>query len=553
MTVLDVKQALWADAVPHVPVGELHAMSGEWRTTFVRGSRPSVTAPGGVEWSLKCVHPLPVRRRSIGWTYPPAREGLAYEVVADTESQRETGPEDGWLLELRSQTPGRYTLRVGDDDVILNVGAVKAPDAPVLSTAFGTDVEPALWDRYFGHFHAVTPIQRSDVIKRWHQKLHALGLTPYQPHWWLWIQGRGTTSESGQYYDGQEFSYGSGDEYLAAYGREFMVQSIGLYLRQTRPSVFAPNGVPQDQANLVSFYQAIARWQARTGLKAWVHVDEAGGRYDTPTSMARVRRIAEAGAAAGVMVGGTAFSQSAVTRWADSRIHYGRYVLAHAKWDWQQTPPASVIPSGAELWFYGAARHPAFYMATGGLPAIQMVVDAWRFGAKGILYWAINRMDAGDEDQDPAMKLTGNNVDIWMYPNFGLSLRAYYWREALSFHSLLVAVEKSKGRAAVQAALALLPDVEAVRRALLATAPLLDNTLREAAKTVPFVRINRQAALFASILRDGFIPTSNEFETTFSGAQYIVQRAENAASGEVRLYYVLRGHWAPVRWLPLAA
>lgn len=547
MTVLDVKQALWADPVPATPVGELHAMSGEWRIAFVRGSRPSITAPAGVEWSLRCVHPLAVRRRGIAYPYPPSREGMAYEVVDDAGPQRETGPEDGWLLELRSNTPGKYTIKVGSDDVILSVGAVQAPARPELSTSFGTYVDPAIWDRYFGHFNAVTPAQRADIIRRWHNRLHDIGLTPYQPHWWLWIQGQGSTADSSQYFNGQEFSYGIGDGYLVEYGREFMVQSIGLYLRQTRPGSFAPNGVPQDQADLPAFYRAIARWQTRTGLKAWVHVDEAGGRYDTPTSMGRVRRIADAGTAAGVMVGGTAWGAGALDGWSDHRIRYGRYVLAHAKWNWQETTPTSIIPSGAELWFYGAARHPAFYMATGGLPAIQMVVDAWRFGAKGILYWAINRMDSGTENEDPAMKLTGNNVDIWMYPNFGLSLRAYHWREALSFHSLLAAVERSKGRATVQAALSLLPDVEAVRRVLLTTP--IDVALRAAARDVPFVRINRNAALLASILKDGFIPTSNEFEVPFGGTRYVVQRSESPASGEVRLYYVVSGQWAPVRWL----
>lgn len=558
MTVLDTKQPLWTDSVSTTQVSELYAMSGEWRTAFVRGSRPSITAPGRVEWSLRCVHPLPVRRRSIAYTYPPVREGMAYEVVDDAGAGQPSSADDGWLLEFRSETPGRYIVKVDSADLVLNVGALRAPDAPTLSTAFGTAIEAGVWDRYFAHFNTNTPAQRAGVIRRWHEILHDLGMTPYQPHWWMWILGQGTTADSSQFYNGREFSYGAADQYLVDYGREFMVQSIGLFLRQTRPLAFAPNGMPQDQADLAAFYRAIVRWQGRTGLKTWVHVDEPGGRYDTSTSLARVRRIADAGAAAGLTVGGSAWGASALQRWADNQIRFGRYVLAHGSWDWQETSPASLIPQGAELWFYGAAKHPAFYVATGGLPAVQMVADAWRFGAKGILYWAINRMDEGTEDKIPVMKLTGNNVDIWLYPDFALSLRAYYWREALSFHALLLAAERNQGRDAVHAALALLPDVEAVRRILLTTP--LDNTLRAAARDIPFVRINRHAALLSAMLKDGFIPTSNEFEAAYGGARYVVQRAESVGRGEgtlpdgvVRLYFVLSGQWEPVRWITLAA
>ncbi|MCS7039123.1 MAG: hypothetical protein RMN24_07175 [Anaerolineae bacterium] len=550
MAVLSLARPLWADTESGLPVGELYAMKGEWRAVLIPGSRPTVTAPAGVEWSLKCVHPLPVRPRGPGYAYPPERSGLAYEIVEATEAGKPRSEQDGWLLELRSAKPGAYRLKVDGAEITLQVAALAAPEAPTLSTAFGTYVQAEDWNDYFALFRAPTRQARADVIRRWHDILREQGMTPYQPHWWLWLLGLGTTADSGAYYNGKEFSYGNADEYLVAYGREFMVQSIGLYLRQTNPNAFAPNGVPQDQADLVAFYRAIARWQTRLGLRAWVHVDEPGIRFDTKTSLARVRRLAEAAATAGVTVGGTAWSAAALQRWAENGIRFNRYVLSHLKWNWQETPPSTVVPAGADWWFYSAAQHPAFFVGTGALPALEMVADAWRYGAKGILFWAINRLNSATDAETPDMsRVSGNNVDVWLYPDFALSLRAYHWREAISFHGLLTTVERSQGREAVAAALNLWPDVEAVRRALLVGG--FEQALRKAAGDVPFVRINREAALFRAILADGFLPTSNEFDLTHAGMTYVVQRAESGSTGEVRLYYAPRGQWQPVRWIRL--
>jgi|GEM_PF-5034782 len=549
MAVLALTRALWADAPSGLPAGDLYAMRGEWRTLFIPGSRPAVTAPAEVEWSLKCVHPLPVRPRGPGYTFPPERAGLAYEVVEASETAPPRSEQDGWLLELRSRKTGTYRLKVDGASVGLHVAPLAAPDTPTLSTAFGTYVHADDWERYFNLFQAKTRPARADVMRRWHDILHALGLTPYQPHWWLWLLALGTTADGGAFYNGKDFTYGPADAYLTAYSREFMVQSIGLYLRQTNPNAFAPNGVPQDRADLVAFYRAISRWQARLGLRTWVHIDEPGIRFDTKVSLARVRRIAEAAAAAGVTVGGTAWSPTALQRWAENGIRFSRYVLSHQKWNWQEMPPATVVPAGADWWFYGADKHPAFFVATGSLPSLEMVIDAWRYGAKGVLFWAINRLQKGTEAETPDMsRVSGNNIDVWLYPHFALSLRAYHWREALSFHALLTAAENSQGRAAVMAALAFWPDVEAVRRALLLGG--LEQVLRQAAREVPFVRVNREAALLRAILADGFLPTSNEFEVTHAGIGYVVQRAESVATGEVRLYYASREQWQPVRWIP---
>lgn len=550
MAVLSLVRPLWADTESGSPAGELYAMKGEWRAVLIPGSRPNVTAPAGVEWSLKCVHPLPVRPRGPGYAYPPERSGLAYEIVEATEGGKPRSERDGWLLELRSRQPGVYRLKVDGAEITLQVAALAAPEAPTLSTAFGTYVQAEDWDSYFALFRAQTRQARADVIRRWHDILRGQGMTPYQPHWWLWLLGFGTTADSGAYYNGKEFSYGDADKYLADYGREFMVQSIGLYLRQKAPNAFAPNGVPQDQADLVAFYRAVARWQARLGLRTWVHVDEPGIRFDTKSSMTRVRRIAEAAATAGVTVGGTAWSPTALQRWAENGIRFTRYVLSHLKWNWQETPPATVVPAGADWWFYSAAQHPAFFVGTGALPALEMVADAWRYGARGILFWAINRLSSATDAETPDVnRLTGNNIDIWLYPEFGLSLRAYHWREAIAFHGLLTMAEQNQGREAVTAALNLWPDVEAMRRALLVGG--LEQALRQAVGDVPFVRINREAALFRAILADGFLPTSNEFEVPYVGMTYTVQRAESSGTGEVRLYFTPRGQWQPVRWIRL--
>lgn len=545
MSALSSQNPMWVDSDSASPVGQLYAMACEWRTVFTRGPRPTVIAPSGVEWAAKPVQPIPVRPRGARFAYPLAREGAAYEIVY------ESGDSDGWLIEMRSEVQGNHQIKINGADLYLQVSDLQAPSTPTLSTAFGTAVDADAWDTYFAAFGARTQIERINVIKRWHATLHDLGLTPYQPHWWLWLLGEGQTNDSGAYYDGSAFSYGSADAYLREYDREFLVQSIGMYLRLTRPGVFAPKGIPQDQADLPAFYAAIKAWQARNGLRAWVHIDEPGIRFDTSTSLARVKRIADAGAAAGVTVGATAWGPSALPRWAAAGIRLGRYVLAHNGWDWQRTPPASVVPAGADFWFYGAGKHPAFYVASGGLPSVKMVADAWRYGAKGILFWAVNGMQTGNEAQDPGMSSTGNNVDIWLYPRYGLSLRAYHWREALSFHALLVLAEQRQGRSAVDAALKLLPDVEAVRRALLVSP--LQAALRDAAQGIAFVRINPTAALFSAIVADGFMPTSNENTLQFEGDSYVIQRAESAYTGKSRLYYAVAGQWRNVRWLEIGS
>jgi murein DD-endopeptidase MepM/ murein hydrolase activator NlpD len=63
------------------------------------------------------------------------------------------------------------------------------------------------------------------------------------------------------------------------------------------------------------------------------------------------------------------------------------------------------------------------------------------------------------------------------------------------------------------------------------------------------VSLNRTAALQMRLYGDGFVPTSSEFTTGFSGAEYVCQLAEHLGSGEKRLYYARVPDWSEVRFI----
>ncbi len=62
------------------------------------------------------------------------------------------------------------------------------------------------------------------------------------------------------------------------------------------------------------------------------------------------------------------------------------------------------------------------------------------------------------------------------------------------------------------------------------------------------IQFNPNASLQKRIFADGFVPNSPEFEMSFGGVAYVAQRAENLASGEVRVYYVRSGDWNNVAY-----
>lgn len=71
--------------------------------------------------------------------------------------------------------------------------------------------------------------------------------------------------------------------------------------------------------------------------------------------------------------------------------------------------------------------------------------------------------------------------------------------------------------------------------------------LLAAADAAQVMRLNPAAALQKRIFADGYVPTSPEFEINDDGVTYVAQRAEQLASGVVRVYYAQLGDWANVR------
>jgi hypothetical protein len=63
------------------------------------------------------------------------------------------------------------------------------------------------------------------------------------------------------------------------------------------------------------------------------------------------------------------------------------------------------------------------------------------------------------------------------------------------------------------------------------------------------IQFNPDAALQKRIFAANFVPNSPEFNLTFGDVAYVAQRAEHLGSGEVRVYYVRRGHWNDVSYV----
>ena len=77
-------------------------------------------------------------------------------------------------------------------------------------------------------------------------------------------------------------------------------------------------------------------------------------------------------------------------------------------------------------------------------------------------------------------------------------------------------------------------------------APGLQEKLLAAGERAQVIQFNPQAALQKRIFADGFLPNSPEVELEVEGVQYVGQRAEALGTGEVRVYYVIKGQWDQV-------
>ncbi len=76
--------------------------------------------------------------------------------------------------------------------------------------------------------------------------------------------------------------------------------------------------------------------------------------------------------------------------------------------------------------------------------------------------------------------------------------------------------------------------------------PALHEKLLAAGEQAQVIQFNPDAALQKHIFADGFVPNSPEFELEVDDVSYVGQRAEALGTGEVRVYYVVKGHWDQV-------
>lgn len=81
------------------------------------------------------------------------------------------------------------------------------------------------------------------------------------------------------------------------------------------------------------------------------------------------------------------------------------------------------------------------------------------------------------------------------------------------------------------------------------TPPTLHEAILSEAERQQVMQFNPNAALQKRIFADGFVPNSPEFDVEFGNARYVAQRAENLASGEVRVYYVRSGDWSNMQFV----
>lgn len=74
----------------------------------------------------------------------------------------------------------------------------------------------------------------------------------------------------------------------------------------------------------------------------------------------------------------------------------------------------------------------------------------------------------------------------------------------------------------------------------------LGNFMLQKAEEHQVMKLNPSAALQKVILKDGFIPTSEEFQENYAGIDFVGQRAERLTDGAVRVYYCQAGQWDKV-------
>jgi len=76
----------------------------------------------------------------------------------------------------------------------------------------------------------------------------------------------------------------------------------------------------------------------------------------------------------------------------------------------------------------------------------------------------------------------------------------------------------------------------------------LETILLSNAERFQVIQFNPGAALQKVIFADGFVPNSGEFSFQQAGTKYVGQRAEELATGEVRIYFVVEGDWRNVQY-----
>ena len=373
------------------------------------------------------------------------------------------------------------------------------------------------------------------------------------------------------------------------------------------PNRFMLDGYDMDDPNwpdaAARFYAAMWDWAQENDLadKLWIHIDEPHLNHhkvcdeETPdcweldddigTEAKRVKNIIEAARAAGFRVGPTTTGGVArklrLEAWNPNQFWFvgdPRYYQYWYRYRVERDKPTN---EGEQHGIY----HVLFdgYNLDGSpLDVLQLGYTTWAANLNSLLFWAGLIM---------ADKKTPN---VWVqeeqqwngrcgvalyYPPAGAadpigvigmvvpSKRVAALGEAIRIHAICAAAEEKVGRNAVESVIANVvgPDLvwewsddpQAYRDAMTTLLtyievglPPLEEVLREAAQQAQCIYLNPEAALQKAIVRDDYVPTSNEFDLDYGGERYIAQRAEHLVKGEPRVYYVKAPDWGNVQWIP---
>jgi hypothetical protein len=450
---------------------------------------------------------------------------------------------------------------INDDTLMVYVGEIEKPDTPTLQSAFGTtpphpsnNEDSAAW---FDGFGANSNSEYFEVMVRIHRRMYEFGMYPYQAHWPVWYYGDPLTQDSSGYCVDGEFRYNERCESLLSEVPYSFLQTMGTYLFQTRPGVWAPCGVRQDRATPEEWQQVLQTFYSESkDYNLLSYVDEPFGTIWTDETKGLAATTMRAAYEYGNGFAATLPNLSYLDKLADWDAPLKRYIFNASQSS--ELPDATLLdnlPDGSDYWYYavwngfmyvdgktGNRSEPADDLAE------DMAIRCWQDGAGGLLYWRIISPEATSHWNDQAH---------WIDPTWKLSKRFWLLREDLfNLHAWLTAASALHGRETVAGYISGYHG-EDIRYMLYQLCAIVEpSTVEEALRTYAnhhqCISPNPDAALQKAIYAAGMVPTSNEFSYAHhDGTQWIGQRAESLTSPtNPTVFYVLVPEWGSVYQIP---